>query len=76
MWHVGQQEADVQRITLWLDQCEENTTPFVQMMKRRHMQEESLCRGEGLTKDACHLLLEPRERGEERERPSIIHAGG
>jgi hypothetical protein len=33
-----------------ISQCEENTAPFVQMMKRRRMQEETLCRAEGLAK--------------------------
>eukprot|EP01050_Picozoa_sp_SAG11_P020029 SAG11_NODE_3298_length_2539_cov_3.599590_2_plen_636_part_00 len=32
-----------------LDQCEANTNPFVQEMNRRRIQEDTLCRGSGLT---------------------------
>jgi hypothetical protein len=54
---VGQLKADVMQTTSRLDQCEANSTPFVQMMERRRVQEEVLCRGEGLRKmlAACCL---------------------
>ena len=43
-------KADVAEMLTRLARCEKNATPFVQMMERRRMQEETLCRGEGLTK--------------------------
>jgi hypothetical protein len=43
-------KADAAEMRTRLAQCEKNATPFVQMMERRRMQEETLCRGEGLTK--------------------------
>jgi hypothetical protein len=46
---VGLLKADVQLATVRLDQCETDTTPFVQMTERRRVREETLCRGEGLT---------------------------
>ena len=43
-------KGDVRNITVRLDQCEAETTPFIQSMERRRTQdEETLCRGSGLT---------------------------
>jgi hypothetical protein len=48
-------KADAAEMRTRLAQCEGNTTPFVLIMERRRMEEETLCRGEGLTKmlSAC-----------------------
>ena len=41
--------ADILCITVRLDHCEGETTPFIQLIKHRRMQEEeSLCQGEGM----------------------------
>ena len=43
-------KGDVWKITVRLDQCEAETTPFIKLMERRRTQdEETLCRGSGLT---------------------------
>ncbi|MDA8639361.1 hypothetical protein N9L31_00160 [bacterium] len=41
--------TDYTSITVRLDQCEANTSPFIQEMNRRRIQEDTLCRGSGLT---------------------------
>ena len=42
--------AGFQKVTLRLDKCETETTPFVQQIERRRMQDmEALCRGSGMT---------------------------
>jgi hypothetical protein len=46
---VASVKAETEERRARLDQCEASTTPFVQMMERRRVQEESLCRGAGLT---------------------------
>ena len=43
-------KADAAEMRTRLARCEKNATPFVQMMERRRRQEETLCRGDGLTK--------------------------
>eukprot|EP01052_Picozoa_sp_SAG31_P020340 SAG31_NODE_1524_length_8006_cov_11.768812_3_plen_703_part_00 len=40
---------DYTNITVRLDQCEAETAPFAAMMNRRRIQEDTLCRGSGLT---------------------------
>ena len=69
---VGQLKADVLHITLRLDQCEANTTPFVHMVERRRVQEEALCRGEGLQKmlAACCPSQGGNENGHRRRADS------
>eukprot|EP01050_Picozoa_sp_SAG11_P016545 SAG11_NODE_2270_length_3595_cov_15.410755_1_plen_693_part_00 len=46
---ASQLKANVQNITVRLDQCEAETAPFAAMMNRRRIQEDTLCRGSGLT---------------------------
>eukprot|EP01050_Picozoa_sp_SAG11_P016529 SAG11_NODE_2265_length_3604_cov_1.956646_2_plen_673_part_00 len=47
--------TDYTNITVRLDQCEAETAPFAAMMDRRRAQEDTLCRGSGLTAmfEAC-----------------------
>jgi hypothetical protein len=68
---VASVKADAAEMRARLDQCEASTTPFVQLMERWRMQEETLCSGEGLTKMHDASLFEPRE---ERKRAPPIHA--
>eukprot|EP01052_Picozoa_sp_SAG31_P057423 SAG31_NODE_16987_length_687_cov_1.540816_1_plen_211_part_01 len=48
-------KVDAQKMTARLDQCEIATHPFIHEMNRRRIQEDTLCRGSGLTTmfEAC-----------------------